>query len=594
MFDLKITDGLVFDGNGIDGVRVNIGVKDGIIVDIGDCAGPAAKTVSAKDHIVTPGFIDLHTHYDGQISWDEELKPSVNHGVTTALLGNCGVGFAPCRKEDREKLIRLMEGVEDIPGTALHEGLQWNWESFPEYMDAIDAMPHTIDFAVMVPHDPLRVYVMGERAVYNQPANDQDISEMRDLTHEALKAGALGFSIGRSDFHKSSDGAWTPGSEAGKDELVGIAGAFEGIDHGVLQVVNDFDMLREGESFETEFDLMEAFYRACRGHKGSMSLMERDFAPNDWKNIIRRTEAMNADGLDISFQVAPRAIGSFTGLNCTFHPLMGFPSYLAIADRSLAERVAILKDPKFKAKLLTETPVKLAGECSPVPPIVDIMIANFEAIAEKQFRLDYSGKVDYEQTNETSLAALARNDGVSVWEKTYDILLEDEGRALIYYPVYNYYEMNYDNVLTMMRHPKALPGLSDGGAHVGTICDASFPTYLISHWTRDRIYKGQDGIDLKRAVQMLSADGADYLGLSDRGRIKVGQRADINIIDYDGLDLGVPIMVKDLPAGGQRLVQPVSGYKATFVKGQQVIDDGEVTAARPGRLVRGGQVNTSI
>ena len=594
MFDLKITDGLVFDGNGIDGVRVNIGVKDGIIVDIGDCAGPAAKTVSAKDHIVTPGFIDLHTHYDGQISWDEELKPSVNHGVTTALLGNCGVGFAPCRKEDREKLIRLMEGVEDIPGTALHEGLQWNWESFPEYMDAIDAMPHTIDFAVMVPHDPLRVYVMGERAVYNQPANDQDISEMRDLTHEALKAGALGFSIGRSDFHKSSDGAWTPGSEAGKDDLVGIAGAFEGIDHGVLQVVNDFDMLREGESFETEFDLMEAFYRACRGHKGSMSLMERDFAPNDWKNIIRRTEAMNADGLDISFQVAPRAIGSFTGLNCTFHPLMGFPSYLAIADRSLAERVAILKDPKFKAKLLTETPVKLAGEGSPVPPIVDIMIANFEAIAEKQFRLDYSGKVDYEQTNETSLAALARNDGVSVWEKTYDILLEDEGRALIYYPVYNYYEMNYDNVLTMMRHPKALPGLSDGGAHVGTICDASFPTYLISHWTRDRIYKGQDGIDLKRAVQMLSADGADYLGLSDRGRIKVGQRADINIIDYDGLDLGVPIMVKDLPAGGQRLVQPVSGYKATFVKGQQVIDDGEVTAARPGRLVRGGQVNTSI
>ena len=589
MFDLKITDGLVYDGDGMDGVRVNIGIKDGIIIDIGDCADPAIRTISAKDHIVTPGFIDLHTHYDGQISWDEELKPSVNHGVTTALLGNCGVGFAPCRKADREKLIRLMEGVEDIPGTALHEGLQWNWESFPEYMDAIDDMPHTIDFAVMVPHDPLRVYVMGDRAVYNQPANNQDISKMRDLTHEALKAGALGFSIGRSDFHKSSDGAWTPGSEAGKDELVGIADAFEGINHGVLQVVNDFDMLREGESFETEFDLMEAFYRAGHGHKGSMSLMERDFAPDDWKNIIRRTEAMNADGLDISFQVAPRAIGSFTGLNCTFHPLMGFPSYLAIANKPLAERVAILKDPKFKAKLLSETPVKLAGEGSPVPPVVDIMIANFEAIAEKQFRLDYSGTVDYEQTKETSLAALAREDGVSVWEKAYDILLEDEGRALIYYPVYNYYEMNYDNVLTMMRHPKALPGLSDGGAHVGTICDASFPTYLLSHWTRDRIRKGQDGIDLKRAVQMLTADGADYLGLSDRGRIKVGQRADINIIDYDGLDLGVPVMVKDLPAGGQRLIQPVSGYKATFVKGQQVIDKGEVTTARPGRLVRGGQ-----
>ena len=589
MYDLKITDGLVVDGNGTEGIKTNIGIKDGMIVEVGECAENSTKTISAKDHIVTPGFIDLHTHYDGQISWDEELKPSVNHGVTTAVLGNCGVGFAPCRKEDRAKLIRLMEGVEDIPGTALHEGMQWNWESFPEYMDAIDAMPHTIDFAVMVPHDPLRVYVMGDRAVYNEPANDSDISQMRELTRQALKAGALGFSIGRSDFHKSSDGAWTPGSEAGKDELVGIASAFEGIDHGVLQVVNDFDMLREGESFESEFDLMEAFYRAGHGHKGSMSLIERDFAPEDWKNIIRRTEAMNADGLDISFQVAPRAIGSFTGLNCTFHPLMAFPSYLAIRDKSLAERVAILKDPEFKAQLLSETPVKLSGDGSPVPPVVDIMIANFEAIAEKQFRLDYSGQVDYEQTNETSLAALARKDGVSIWDKTYDILLEDEGRALIYYPVYNYYEMNYDNVLTMMRHPKALPGLSDGGAHVGTICDASFPTYLLSHWTRDRLRKGSEGINLKRAVQMLTADGADYLGLTDRGRIAVGQRADINIIDYDGLDLGVPVMVKDLPAGGQRLIQPVSGYKATFVKGEQVIANDEVTSARPGRLVRGGQ-----
>ena len=588
MFDLKIIDGLVFDGNGEDGTLINIGIKDGVIVEIGECSEEAVKTISAKDHIVTPGFIDLHTHYDGQISWDEELKPSVNHGVTTALLGNCGVGFAPCRKDDRAKLIRLMEGVEDIPGTALHEGLQWNWETFPEYMDAIDAMPHTIDFAVMVPHDPVRVYAMGERAVYNEPANDSDIKAMQKIVREALEAGALGFSLGRSDFHKSSDGQWTPGSEAGREELVGIAKAFEGLGHGVLQAVNDFDMLRPGESFETEFDLMEAFFRAGGNRPGSMSLMERDFAPEDWKNIIRRTEAMNADGLNIHFQVAPRAIGSFTGLNCTFHPLMAFPSYLTIAGKPLAQRVAILKDSEFKAKLLSETPIKLAGEGSPVPPVVDIMIENFEAIAEKQFRLDYSGKVDYEQTNETSLAALARQDGVSVWDKVYDILLEDDGYALIYYPVYNYYEMNYDNVLTMMRHPKSLPGLSDGGAHVGTICDASFPTYLLSHWTRDRLRKGSEGIELKRAVQMLTADGADYLGLTDRGRIEVGQRADINIIDYESLDLGVPVMVKDLPAGGQRLIQPVSGYKATFVKGEQVIANDEVTSVRPGRLVRGG------
>jgi N-acyl-D-aspartate/D-glutamate deacylase len=320
-----------------------------------------------------------------------------------------------------------------------------------------------------------------------------------------------------------------------------------------------------------------------------MSLMERDFAPDDWKNIIKRTEAMNADGLDISFQVAPRAIGSIVGLQCTFHPLMAFPSYLAIHSKPLAERVAIMRDPAYKTKMLSETPVQLAGPGSPIPPMVDMMIANFLALAEKNFRLSVNGKVDYEQTSETSIAGLARKDGVSVWEKAYDLLLEDDGKALIYYPVYNYTQMNYDNVLTMMRHPKSLPGLSDGGAHVGTICDASFPTYLLSHWTRDRMAQGKEGISLPRAVQMLTADSADYLGLTDRGRIEVGMRADINIIDYDNLDLGVPEMVQDLPAGGQRLLQPVTGYVATFVAGEQVVANDEVTSARPGRLVRGGR-----
>ena len=589
MFDTKIINGTVFDGNGRDGQHINIGIKDGIIVELGDCGGPAAETLDASGKIITPGFIDLHTHYDGQVSWDPELKPSVNHGVTTAVLGNCGVGFAPCRAADRDKLIRLMEGVEDIPGTALHEGISWEWESFPEYMDAVDAMPRTIDVAVMVPHDPLRVYAMGDRAVFNQPANDSDIAAMRDLLREALEAGAIGFSTGRSDFHKSADGDWTPASEAGKDELVGLASAFEGIDHGVLQAVNDFDMLRDGETFDTEFDLMEAFFRAGGGHKGSMSLMERDFAPEDWKNIIKRTEAMNADGLDISFQVAPRAIGSIVGLQCTFHPLMAFPSYLAIHEKPLAERVAIMRNPAYKAQMLSETPVQLAGPGSPIPPIVDMMIASFPQLAEKNFRLSVNGKVDYEQTSEASIAGLARAENVSVWEKAYDLLLEDDGKALIYYPVYNYTHMNYDNVLTMMRHPKSLPGLSDGGAHVGTICDASFPTYLISHWTRDRTAQGKDGIALPRAVQMLTADGADYLGLSDRGRIEIGKRADLNIIDYAALDLGVPEMVQDLPAGGQRLLQPVTGYDAIFVAGEKVVANDVVTDARPGRLVRGGQ-----
>jgi len=586
MYDLKIINGRVLDGNGTEPVLTNIAVRDGIIVEIGDCSEDAAKVVDASGAIVTPGFVDVHTHYDGQISWDEELKPSVNHGVTTAVLGNCGVGFAPCRAEDRDSLIKLMEGVEDIPGTALHEGIQWEWETFPEYMDAIDKRPHTIDFAVLIPHDPVRVYAMGERAVFDQAANDEDIAAMRSIVKEAMEAGAIGFSTGRSDVHKTADGDWTPSSEAGKEELVGIAEAFQGLDYGVLQAVNDFDMVRPEDNFDKEFELMEAYFRASGGRPASMSLMQRDFAPDDWQKIIARSDALNEDGLDISLQVAPRAIGVFNGLNCTFHPVMAHPSYIAIREKSLEERVEIMRDPAFKAQLLSESPVQLAGPGSFVPPLVDIMIGQFPELAEKMFQLDNDGEVDYEQSNETSIAGKARRDGVSVWEKAYDILLQDDGKALIYFPVYNYTEMNYDNVYTMLQHPKALPGLSDGGAHVGTICDASFPTYLLSYWARDRLNKGKPGITLQRAVQMLTADGADYLGLTDRGRIQLGMKADINVIDHQSLALGVPTMIKDLPAGGQRLLQPVTGYRATFVSGEQVVDQDQVLAARPGRLVR--------
>jgi len=586
MFDTKIINGLVFDGSGVKPRKTNVAITTGRIVEIGDCAGPAHNTIDAAGTIVTPGFIDVHTHYDGQVSWDEELMPSVNHGVTTVVMGNCGVGFAPCRKSDRDTLIKLMEGVEDIPGTALHEGINWNWETFPEYMDAIEEKPHTIDFAVMVPHDPLRVYVMGERAMFDQAANDQEINTMRSLVREAMEAGAIGFSTGRSDSHKTANGDWTPASEAGKEELEGISQAFQGLDYGVLQAVNDFDMVRPEDNFDKEFEIMEAYFKASGGRPGSMSLMQRDFAPDDWLKIIAESDRLNSEGLDISLQVAPRAIGVFIGLNCTFHPLMGFPAYLAIRDRPLAERVATMRDLGFKATLLSQTPVSLAGKGSSVPPMVDIMIAQFEQLAEKLFSLDNDGVVDYEQSNQTSIAAKARARDVSVWEQVYDTLLQDDGNALIYFPVFNYTEMNYDNVYTMLQHPKALPGLSDGGAHVGTICDASFPSYLLSYWTRDRIAKGRSGIALERAVQMLSSDGARYLGLTDRGQLKVGLKADINIIDYQKLSLGVPRMVQDLPAGGQRLLQPVNGYVAVFVSGEQVIDNDQVLAARPGQLVR--------
>lgn len=579
-YDLKITGGRVYDGSGQAARHADVAVKDGLIVALGECPAAAGEVIDADGAIVTPGFIDLHTHYDGQVSWDEEMRPSVNFGVTTAILGNCGVGFAPVRPEDHDRLIRLMEGVEDIPGTALHEGITWQWESFPQYMDAIDRVPHTIDFGVMAVHDPLRVYAMGERAGHEHVATAVDIALMRRLLAEAMDAGAAGFSTGRTDVHRTADGEWTPSSEASRDELVGLASALRGRTYGVLQLVNDFNLERPGDQFAEEFALIESFVRAA-GRPCSISLMQRDFAPDQWRQILFETERLHATGVDFRVQVAPRAIGVINGLQCTFHPLLAQPSYLAIRDKSLAERVAIMRDPQFRQRCLAEKPIRLSGEGSSVPPIVDRIIGDIETIAFKLFRLDDSP--DYEQSAAQSLGAEARRDGVAIMEKLYDVCLEDEGRQLIYFPIYNYTEFNYDNVHTMLTHPRALLGLSDGGAHVGTICDASFPAYFLAHWTRDR---DEDCIDVARAVQMLSADAADYLGLRDRGRIAVGQRADINVIDYAALALRRPRMVQDLPAGGQRLLQEATGFRATFVAGERVIDNDVVTNARPGRLVR--------
>ena len=579
-FDLKITGGALYDGDGGEAFHANIGVKDGRIAEIGKCEAAADRIIDADGAIVTPGFIDLHTHYDGQISWDEELKPSVNHGVTTILMGNCGVGFAPVKKQDHDRLIKLMEGVEDIPGTALHEGLTWGWESFADYMNAIDAMPHTIDFGVMVPHDPVRVYAMGERASAFEQSTDEDIAMMHAMVREALEAGAAGFSIGRTDVHRTADGDWTPSAEASVKELTGIAEAFKGRDKGVMQIVCDFNLEREGDQFDEEFAVVEAFVRSG-GRPACISLMQRDMAPDQWTRILKATERLNAEDVDFRVQVAPRAIGVFQGLQCTFHPMMAQPSYIEIKDKPLEERVAIMRDPSFREKCLSEQPVKLAVEGSSVPPIADTMIAAIELVANKFFRLGETP--NYEQPAEQSLGAEARRDGVTAMEKLYDTLLELDGRQLIYFPIYNFTEFNYDNVHTMLTHPNAMLGLSDGGAHVGTICDASFPTYLLSYWCRDR-ERGQ--IALARAVQMLTADGADYLGLTDRGRLKVGARADINVIDHANLRLGPPEMIQDLPAGGQRLIQPVRGYRATLVAGEQVIADDQVTDARPGRLVR--------
>ena len=584
MYDLKITGGEIHDGTGGEAVCADIAIKDGRIAAIGADLGPAERTLEAGGKLVTPGFIDIHTHYDGQASWDGQLRPSIDQGVTTAVMGNCGVGFAPVREADHDKLIKLMEGVEDIPGTALHEGLTWDWESFPDYLDALAKIPRTIDIAAMVPHDPLRVYVMGDRAVHSEPANDADIAEMRRLTREALEAGAVGFATGRSDVHKTADGEWTPSSESTREELTGIAQAFNGLDFGVVQAVSDFNLERGEQDFDDEWSII-ADYAKASGRPFSFSLMQRDFAPDQWLKLIARTEKLKDEGVDARMQVAPRAIGVFLGFNCTFHPFMGYPSYKTIADLPLADRVARMKAPEFKAQILSETTDKLSGPGSSVPPLADMLMEHIEFVAEKFFQL--GNPPDYEQSGENSLAARAREKGVSLMEMIYDTLLERDGHELIYLPLYNYTELNYDNVLKMMEHPQALYGLSDGGAHVGTVCDASMPTYLLTHWTRDR--KRGRKLDLPRVVRMLTGAQADYMGMNDRGYLREGLKADLNIIDLDRLQMEPPHMERDLPAGGQRLLQGATGYTATIVAGEVVMEEGKLTGAMPGTVYRAGQ-----
>lgn len=584
MYTLKIVGGTVVDGTGAAPRRADVAVRDGRIVAVGDCPESAEKTLDAEGALVTPGFVDLHTHYDGQVSWDEELAPSVFHGVTTCVMGNCGVGFAPVRERDRETLIALMEGVEDIPGAALAEGINWRWETLPEYMDALDAMPHTLDFAVQVPHDSLRVYVMGERGVHGEAATEQDLAEMKRLLRASLEAGAIGFSTGRSDNHRSRSGADTPASVVSPHELATLAGAFEGLGHGVLQAVSDFDMERGPEHFEGEFDVLEAMARAAHGHPTALSLSQRDLAPEQWKAILRRVENANAQGVPMFVQVAPRAIGVMLGLQATFHPFMGFPTYKTLAHLPLEERVVRLRDPEVRAKILSEKSDRVAGDGSPIPPMADRFLANLGMVAMRLFRL--AEVPNYEPTLEDSLAAEALRSGKGALEALYDAMLEDDGRALLYFPLYNYTEFSLDNVRAMMAHPLSLVSLSDGGAHVGTVCDASYATFALIHWARDR---AEGRIAVEQLVKKLAHDTARYIGLTDRGTIAVGQRADLNVIDHARLALHRPRMSADLPAGGRRLLQDATGYRATVVAGEVLVDHDQMTSARPGRLVRMGR-----
>ena len=580
MLDCLIKNGTVVDGTGQKPFIADVGIQGGRITQIGKINEAAKEIIDATGLWITPGFVDLHTHYDGQVTWDECFTPSIYHGVTTVVMGNCGVGFAPKRPGAEDDLVKLMEGVEDIPGAALHEGIVWNWESFPQYMNALEATPHSLDFLVQVPHDPLRMYVMKERALAHEVATPQDIEQMRALLREALEAGAVGFSTGRSDNHRTSEGKETPAAEASHAELSGLAQAFQGLSHGVVQMVSDYNLLKGPTEFEAEFDLVEAIAKAS-GKSLSLTWLQRDPGGEQYLRIQERVEKAVAKGLPLFMQTGARGIGVLNGLDASFHPFMGFPSYKEVAHLPLAERASALRDPARKARILSGKSERLAGDGSSIPPLVDILLAKIDMISGRMFPLE--ANLNYEPSVMESFLVRAKQKGVTPLDVIYDHLSAGRGEGLIYFPIFNYNEGNLDTVRKMLDHPRALSGLSDAGAHVGTVCDASFTTFMLTHWVQGR---DKDSLPLETVIEMLTRRNANYLGLKDRGVLSVGMRADINAIDPQKLSVGLPQLVRDLPAGGKRFLQKAEGYVATWVAGEQVQRHGKITSARPGHLVR--------
>ena len=562
-----IRNGLIFDGTGSPPYEADIAIDGGIISEIGQVEGIGLNEIDAKGQIVAPGFVDIHTHYDGQAAWGDRLDPSSLHGVTTAVMGNCGVGFAPVHESDHDRLIQLMEGVEDIPFPVLAEGLPWQWESFADYLDFLTPRRFDIDLAAQVPHAALRVYVMGDRGVNREEATDDDISKMAKLAHDAVMAGALGFSTSRTLNHRSADGNPTPTLTASERELLGIAMGLRKAGRGTLQFVSDFDDMHE------EMAMLRRLVEKS-GRPLSVSIAQADSKPTLWRHLTDWLEQGVADGLPMRGQVGSRPVGVLLGLELTLNPLSGHPSFAKIADLPLNKKVAALRNPTLRAQLLTE-------EAGSKNPFVRALLANFGKI----FVL--GDPPDYEPTEDKTVAAIAKNRGVSEVEVALDLMLENNGRGVLYFPFLNFADGNLDSTRTMLESNATLPGLSDGGAHVGMICDGSFPTTLLTHWGRDRT-RG-DKLPLELLIKKQSCDTAHWVGLHDRGVLMPGYRADINVIDFDKLRLHLPEINYDLPAGGRRLMQRATGYTATLVAGEVTYLDGTPTDAMPGKLVRGAQ-----
>lgn len=589
--DLVIRGGKVIDGSGNDPVIADVGIKDGTIVAVGDVRDSGETEIDAAGKIVTPGFVDIHTHYDGQVTWDNRLQPSSWHGVTTCVMGNCGVGFAPVRPEHHDMLIRLMEGVEDIPGAALHEGLKWNWESFPEYLDAIEELPHDMDVCAQLPHGSLRVFVMGERGADREAATEADIEEMARLAKEAVEAGAFGFTTSRTLNHKTSDGQPTPTLTATREELVGIAKGV-GEANGVLEVISDFP------NYEEE---METLREMCRvsGSPVTISITQVDRAPHRWKEMLQTFEEAEKEGLDMKGQVCGRPIGALVGLQGSLNPLAAHPLYQQFADLPLDEIVAKLKDPDIRRAILAED-MGNRGEGDDNPLLRQANAASDQATENPVHRFanavghkifPQGDRPNYEPMEEESLKGCAEANGVKPAEILYDELIKKDGKCFLYYALFNYAYGNLDHVPELVQSPRTLLGLGDGGAHVAVICDASFTTFMLTHWTRDR---DRAQLDLPWVIKAQTRDNALAMGLKDRGLLQPGYKADINVIDMDTLNIHLPEMAYDLPADGKRLLQRADGYVATIVSGEVVYENGDATGALPGKLVRGPQAEPQM
>ncbi len=567
MYDRIIRNGTIVDGTGGVPRRADIAIRDGKISAVGVVDGPAREEIDASGKLVTPGFVDIHTHYDGQATWDPNLTPSCYHGVTTVVMGNCGVGFAPVKPDKRGFLIELMEGVEDIPGTALHEGIKWEWETFPEYLDALERRQFSMDIATQVPHGSVRAYVMGQRGADNEPATPEDIEAMARIVKEGVAAGALGFSTSRTIAHTAINGEPVPGTFAAEDELFGIGRVLGELDKGLFEVAGAGAAGEDIAAPKKELDWMLRLSKEIQ-RPVTFAMVQIDAAPQLWRELLELSADAVKEGADVFPQIAGRPFGMLIGHQTAIHPFADRPTFVKLQKLPFDEMIAKLREPETKRAILGErneaTLSMLLNQLGRFFPMGD--------------------PPNYEPSYEDSVEAIAKREGLEPEDLLYDRMLERNGRELFLVPVLNYSELTADPIREMLLHPRAALGLGDGGAHCGIICDASIQTFMLTHWVRDRT-RGEM-LPIEFVVKRMTKDTADLYGFSDRGTLAPGMRADINIIDAENLKLEPPEMVFDLPAGGQRFMQRAKGYERTMVAGVDVIIDDEITGELPGRLYR--------